>query len=90
MVKGLTKRIVVLDAPDQKFFEQAIFIVRNDAPTEGITAKALVEEAQWVAKTYATSDSPQLGHRFLALPAVVHALCGAGAVGMIWLGCYFL
>ena len=29
----------------QRFFEQAIFIVRNDAGGEGVTARELVEEA---------------------------------------------
>ena len=28
MVKGISRRVVVLDSPDQRFFEQAIFIVR--------------------------------------------------------------
>ena len=31
MVKGISRRVVVVDSPDQRFFEQAIFIVRNDA-----------------------------------------------------------
>ena len=35
MVKGISRRVVVLDSPDQRYFEQAIFIVRNDAAGEG-------------------------------------------------------
>ena len=31
MVKGISRRVVVVDSPDQRFFEQAIFVVRNDA-----------------------------------------------------------
>ena len=27
MVKGISRRVVVVDSPDQRFFEQAIFIV---------------------------------------------------------------
>ena len=45
MVKGISRRVVVVDSPDQRFFEQAIFIVRNDAGGEGVTARELVEEA---------------------------------------------
>ena len=45
MVKGISRRVVVVDSPDQRFFEQAIFIVRNDAAGEGVTARELVEEA---------------------------------------------
>jgi len=47
MVKGISRRVVVVDSPDQRFFEQAIFIVRNDAAGEGVTARELVEEAGW-------------------------------------------
>ena len=31
MVKGISRRVVVVDAPEHRFFEQAIFIVRNYA-----------------------------------------------------------
>ena len=41
MVKGISRRVVVVDSPDQRFFEQAIFIVRNDAAGEGVTAREL-------------------------------------------------
>ena len=52
MVKGISRRVVVVDSPDQRFFEQAIFIVRNDAGGEGVTARELVEEARRVARGY--------------------------------------
>ena len=51
MVKGISRRVVVVDSPDQRFFEQAIFIVRNDAAGEGVTARELVEEARPAATT---------------------------------------
>ena len=56
MVKGISRRVVVVDSPDQRYFEQAIFIVRNDAAGEGVTAQALVEEAKRVARNYAGGD----------------------------------
>ena len=31
MVKGISRRVVVVDSPDQRFFEQAIFFVRMEA-----------------------------------------------------------
>ena len=40
MVKGTSRRVIVVDSPDPKLFEQAIFIVRNDAFTqEGVTSQ---------------------------------------------------
>ena len=61
MVKGISRRVVVVDSPDQRFFEQAIFIVRNDAAGEGVTSRELVEEARRVARNYARGDHGRLG-----------------------------
>ena len=60
MVKGISRRVVVVDSPDQRFFEQAIFIVRNDAVGGGVTAGELVEEARRVARNYAAGDRSRL------------------------------
>ena len=39
MVKGTSRRVIVVDSPDTELFEQAIFIVRNDAMNRnGVTA----------------------------------------------------
>ena len=52
MVKGLSRRVIVVDSPDPHIFEQAIFIVRNDAMNRnGVTAQRLVDEACRVART---------------------------------------
>ena len=58
MVKGISRRVVVVDAPEHRFFEQAIFIVRNDAAGEGITSRELVEEARRVAHNYVRPAGP--------------------------------
>ena len=31
MVRGTSRRVIVVESPDTNLFEQAIFIVRNDA-----------------------------------------------------------
>ena len=42
----------MVDSPDTELFEQAIFIVRNDAINRnGVTAQRLVDEACRVART---------------------------------------
>ena len=48
MVKGSSKRVVVVESPDKRFFEQAIFIVGDAA--RGVTSRELLEEARRVAK----------------------------------------
>ena len=46
MVKGISRRVIVVDSPDPKLFEQAIFIIRNDALTkEGVSPQQVLGEA---------------------------------------------
>lgn len=83
MVKGISRRVVVVESPDQRFFEQAIFIVRNDAAGKGVTSRELVEEARRVAKNYA--DGSKASRRLRELNPAVYALMGAAAIGFVWL-----
>ena len=83
MVKGISRRVVVVDSPDQRYFEQAIFIVRNDAAGEGISSRELVDEARRVAREY--TGGPGLKKRFQDLPPVLWSLTGAGVCGLVWL-----
>ena len=83
MVKGISRRVVVVDSPDQRFFEQAIFIVRNDAGGEGVTARELVEEARRVARGY--TGGSRLSQAWRELNPLVYTLIGAGSIGLVWL-----
>lgn len=85
MVKGISRRIVVVDSPDQRFFEQAIFIVRNDAAGEGVTARELVEEARRVARNYAGGDRGRFSRAWRELSPTVYTLLGAASIGLVWL-----
>jgi len=86
MVKGISRRVVVVDSPDQRFFEQAIFIVRNDAAGEGVTARELVEEARRVARNYAAGGSHgRFSRAWQDLSPIVYTLMGAAAIGLLWL-----
>ena len=59
MVKGLSRRVIVVDSPDPHIFEQAIFIVRNDAAvgSGGVTSQQVVDQAIRIAKDYARSHA---------------------------------
>ena len=83
MVKGISRRVEVVDSPDQRFFEQAIFIVRNDAGGEGVTARELVEEARRVARGY--TGGSRLSRAWRELNPLVYTLIGAGSIGLVWL-----
>ena len=74
MVKGISKQVIVVDAPEPKLFEQAIFILKEDTP--GITDEALLKEAKQLLRT-PREEKPWQG--------AIWALCGGLAVGIAWL-----
>ena len=86
MVKGLSRRVIVVDSPDPHIFEQAIFIVRNDAAvgSGGVTSQQVVDQAIRIAKDYArTHGAPP--RRRLRMSPWLAALLGGAAIGAVWL-----
>ena len=58
MVKGVSRRVIVVDSPDPQIFEQAIFVLSSDGA--GVNQQQLVDQAVRVAKSYArTHGIPQ-------------------------------
>ena len=76
MVKGVSRQVIVVHSPDPKLFEQAIFILRDDAAE--VTEEALLKEAQRIV------SRPQK-KRSLALYGPVWACGGAALTGLLWL-----
>ena len=51
VVKGISKRVIVVKSPDPKVFEQAIFIIREDfAGQSGISEKDVLRQARAAAE----------------------------------------
>ena len=47
MVKGTSRQVIVVHAPEEKLFDQAIFILRENAVGEGgVSDEALLREAK--------------------------------------------
>ncbi|GHV32433.1 hypothetical protein FACS18949_03300 [Clostridia bacterium] len=80
MVKGISKRVVLVRFPDTRVFEQAIFIVRDDGGV-GVSAAQLVDEACVVADSYVKHGRG----KHAGLPPAVFAAGGAAATGLAWL-----
>ncbi len=81
VVKGTSKRIVVVKSPDPKVFEQAIFIVREDFIGKSGRANAL-KEAQEVADDYIKSAmSPGRGGVLARITPALWAAIGAALAG---------
>lgn len=81
MVKGISRQVIVVHAPDPKLFEQAIFILKEDAMgKEGITDELLLKEAQRVIR------EPRGANRRRMLTAGPVWACGGALItGLVWL-----
>ena len=90
MVKGITRRVVVIKSPDPRIFDEAIFLVKEDASHNGVTALEILNEAQIAAQSYIDSHTPVRKPLWQRLPAPVFALMGAGATALIWLAAALL
>lgn len=82
MVKGISRRVVVVRPPDSAVYEQAIFIMRDAAPP----ARDTLREACEIAQKYAgVTRVRQYRRRRWTTPQLVLAMIGsAGMVGIIW------
>ena len=49
MVKGISKQVIVVQSPDEKLFEQAIFIIKDNMA--GVTDEMLMQEAKRLINT---------------------------------------
>lgn len=86
VVKGTTKRVIVVKSPDPKIFEQAIFIVKEDyLGKEGANPSDVLKEARRVADDYIRGSVSSAGNLFSRLPPPVFAAMGAGCAGIVWL-----
>ncbi|MBU5434015.1 translation initiation factor 2 [Pseudoflavonifractor sp. MSJ-37] len=87
MVKGVSKRAIVVRTPDPRLFEEAIFIVREEAfSAQGVSAEQVLQEARSAARGYMERNVPLRRLRripmpvSLALGALIATLCWAAAL----------
>ena len=81
MVKGISRQVIVVHAPDPKLFEQAIFILKDNVG-EGITEEALLKEARSAIR--GSGERPGKKRHFY-LYGAVWASGGSFVTGLIWL-----
>lgn len=83
MVKGISRRVIVVRSPDPRFFEEAIFIVKEDVYTRGgVSAGELLSEAQRVADNYVRAHTSKKPFR---VPPLAFAAAGAAIAGILLL-----
>ena len=76
MVKGISRQVIVVHSPDRKLFEQAIFILRDEAVGEGVTEEQLLKEADRAIRSPAARKN---------WPGPLWAAGGALITGLVWL-----
>ena len=80
MVKGISKQVIVVHAPDKRLFEQAIFILKEDALRgDGVTEETLLKEAKRLI-------NEQKGNRKkrIDMESILYACGGALITGLVW------
>ena len=86
MVKGTSKRIVVVKSPNPKIFEQAIFILKEDLVTgPGEKRHDVLKEAEKVADEYIRNSVYSAKRRFFKMHPAVFTAIGIGLAAAVWL-----
>lgn len=79
MVKGISRQVIVVHSPDPKLFEQAIFILKDEAVgAEGVTDDALLKEARRLISGNGKKRKGRFG-------GLAWAACGAAVTAGMWL-----
>ena len=80
MVKGISRQVIVVHSPDQKLFEQAIFILNDEAVAKGVTDEMLLKSADKLLRS--SQKEKRIG---IWRYASVWAAVGALVTGLAWL-----
>lgn len=80
MVKGVSRQVIVMQSPEPQLFDQAIFILRDEAVGKGITEDALMKEAKHLLNS---GKYEKRGGRVVSEPFWI--CVGAILTGIVWL-----
>lgn len=90
MLKGIQKRMIVIQTRPDSCFESAFFVLRNDLP-QTLNDDAMLIEAQRIIAESDRSRKKQKQTKsaksFAAatLTLIIGIFCGAATVGILWL-----
>ena len=80
MIKGVSRRVIVVRAPDTTLFEQAIFLLREDAPE--VSDAQVLRQACRAADDYVRARAKKRPRR--SWRGVLLMMAGAGITGLCW------
>lgn len=86
MIKGMSRRVIMVESPDPELFENAIFILRNDAFSKGAEPEDILRQAQQIANEYVKTNIEKRKRELSpAVYTLAGALCGGGILAVLWL-----
>ena len=83
MVKGVSRQVIVVQSPGEEIFDQAIFILKEEALGEGVTDEQLLKEAKQILRNSAGSGK-------IWDKGPLWACGGAVFTGLLWLAAALL
>ena len=90
VVKGITRQVILVKSPDPRLFEEAIFIVKEEALNrEGVTPERVMREARQAADGY-LKQGRAWNRRLDRLPAALWGAVGAATASAGWMVWLFL
>ena len=84
MVKGINRQVIVVKAPDPKLFDQAIFLLREDAfSNSAATPEQVIRQARQAADGYLRKNTV-VGRAAARLSPVACGVVGAVLASAVW------
>ena len=85
MVKGTTRQVIVIKPTDTKLYEQAIFLMKENAlERHGVSERQFLEEAQRLCQSYCTKPAEKKSKAPILHP-LLWGCGGAVLTGFAWL-----
>ena len=89
VVKGITRQVILVKSPDPKLFEEAIFIVKEEAMNrEGVGAEQVIRQARQAADNYLKGSRIKKG-LFDRIPGPAWGAAGAALASAGWCAVLF-
>ena len=91
MVKGINRQVIVVKSPDPKLFDQAIFLLREDAlaASPGATPEQIIRQARQAADGYLRKNTV-VGRAAARLAPVGWGATGAAVASLVWVAVLFV
>ena len=90
MVKGVTKQAILVKSPDPRLFDEAIFIVKEEALTGGEdSTQEVLRQAREAADGY-LRESRQWDRKLKSMPGPWWGAAGAAMASAVWAVIVFL